>query len=61
VIISAGSGGTGFTGIQMAKAYGCFVITACGTDHVEFCKGLGADVVVVPVLVCLLLLPYFWI
>merc|ERR1711871_304060 len=47
VVVTSGSGGTGFVGIQMAKAYGAAkVITACGPTTQTFCKQLGADVVV---------------
>lgn len=47
VVVLGGSGGTGHTGIQIAKALGAGkVITTCGTDHVEFCKSLGADQVI---------------
>lgn len=47
VVVTSGSGGTGFVGIQMAKAYGARkVITACGPTTQDFCKALGADVVV---------------
>ena len=34
-------------GIQMAKAYGATkVVTACGPSNLDYCKSLGADVVV---------------
>merc|ERR1712065_3194 len=40
-------GGTGFIGIQLAKALGAgTVITAATGDGIDFVKGLGADVVV---------------
>jgi len=47
VVITSGSGGTGFVAIQLAKAYGAgTVITAAGGDAgVAFCKAYGADIV----------------
>jgi len=47
VVVLGGSGGTGHTGIQLAKALGAsMVISTCGTSHVDFCKSLGADQVI---------------
>lgn len=46
IFINGGSGGTGVFGIQIAKAAGCHVTTSCSTANVEFCKRLGADMVV---------------
>ncbi|PWN87283.1 putative zinc-type alcohol dehydrogenase-like protein C16A3.02c [Acaromyces ingoldii] len=46
VFINGGSGGTGVFAIQIAKALGCHVTTTCSTANVEFCKSLGADVVI---------------
>jgi len=48
VVITSGSGGTGFVGIQLAKAYGAStVITATGgAANAAFLKTLGADIVV---------------
>jgi len=46
IFINGGSGGTGVFGIQIAKAVGCHVTTACSTLDVEFCKSLGADEVI---------------
>merc|ERR1712166_1057884 len=48
VVIPSGSGGTGFVGIQIAKAYGAAtVITATGgAVNAAFLKTLGADIVV---------------
>ena len=48
VVVTSGSGGTGFVAVQLAKkAYGAkMVITACGPSTQAFCKSLGADVVV---------------
>mmetsp|Transcript_28285 Transcript_28285/g.67927 ORF Transcript_28285/g.67927 Transcript_28285/m.67927 type:complete len:342 (+) Transcript_28285:48-1073(+) len=46
-VVLGGSGGTGHVGVQLARAMGAAkVITTCGTDHVDFCKGLGADQVI---------------
>mmetsp|Transcript_45714 Transcript_45714/g.99253 ORF Transcript_45714/g.99253 Transcript_45714/m.99253 type:complete len:339 (-) Transcript_45714:141-1157(-) len=46
-VVLGGSGGTGHVGVQLARAMGASkVITTCGTEHVEFCKGLGADQVI---------------
>lgn len=47
VVITSGQGGTGFIGIQLAKALGATrVITAATGAGIEFVKALGADVVV---------------
>ena len=48
VVITSGSGGTGFVAIQIAKYYGAGkVITATsGAENIAFVKSLGADVVV---------------
>lgn len=47
VLISAGQGGTGIAGIQLAKYWGATkVITAASTANVGLMKKLGADVVV---------------
>ena len=47
VVITSGSGGTGFVGIQLAKAYGAGkIITACSAANIPFVKSLGADVAV---------------
>jgi NADPH:quinone reductase-like Zn-dependent oxidoreductase len=46
IFINGGSGGTGVFGLQIAKAVGCHVTTSCSTTNVDFCKSLGADVVV---------------
>jgi NADPH2:quinone reductase len=47
VVVLGGSGGTGHTGIQLAKALGASeVIATCGTPHVDFCKSQGADQVI---------------
>jgi len=48
VVVTSGSGGTGFVGIQIAKAYGAGkIITATsGAANIAFVKSLGADQVV---------------
>merc|ERR1711871_425067 len=48
VVITSGSGGTGFVGVQLAKAYGAGkVITATsGAANIDFVKSIGADVVI---------------
>lgn len=46
VFLNGGSGGTGVFGIQIAKAKGCFVATACSTANVDLCRSLGADAVI---------------
>jgi len=48
VVITSGSGGTGFAAIQLAKAYGATtVITATGgSANIELLKSIGADIVV---------------
>lgn len=48
VLITTGTGGTGYSGVQLAKALGASkVITAAGHDDgVSFVRSLGADVVV---------------
>lgn len=47
VLVLGGSGGTGHAGVQLAKALGAGrVIATCGTSHVDFCKGMGADSVI---------------
>ena len=47
VLIMGGRSGVGTVGIQIAKLYGCDVITTVGSDdQEERCKALGADFVV---------------
>lgn len=47
VVVTAGQGGTGFMGVQLAKALGATrVITAATGDGIALMKALGADVVV---------------
>ncbi len=43
-LVHGGSSGIGTTAIQLAKAFGCTVITTAGTDDkCRFCEDLGAD------------------
>ena len=44
--VLGGSCGTSHVGIQLAKAFGAKVITTCGTEHVNFCREMGADEVI---------------
>lgn len=47
VVITSGSGGTGFIGIQLAKLWGAaHIVTACSPQHMDFVRSLGADIVV---------------
>lgn len=47
VLVLAAAGGVGSAAVQMAKVHGCTVIAAAGgSDKVEVCRSLGADVVV---------------
>lgn len=47
VVVTAGQGGTGFIGVQLAKALGATrVVTAATGKGIELMKMLGADVVV---------------
>lgn len=46
IFINGGSGGVGVFGIQMAKAMGAHVTTACSGANVAFVKELGADEVI---------------
>jgi len=47
VVVTAGQGGTGHMGVQIAKAMGAKrVITACSGNGIELCTSLGADLVV---------------
>ncbi len=46
ILIHGGSGGVGHFAIQFAKAKGIHVTTTVSTDHVDFVRGLGADVVI---------------
>lgn len=43
-LVHGGSSGIGSTAIQLAKAFGCAVITTAGSDEkCRFCERLGAD------------------
>jgi NADPH:quinone reductase-like Zn-dependent oxidoreductase len=48
VVITSGSGGTGYLAIQMAKLLGAkkVITAATGPDTIEWMKALGADIVV---------------
>jgi NADPH:quinone reductase-like Zn-dependent oxidoreductase len=46
ILIHGGSGGVGHFAIQFAKAKGAHVSTTVSTEHVEFARSLGADVVI---------------
>ena len=44
LLVHGGSSGIGTTAIQLAKAFGCEVLTTAGTDEkCRFCETLGAD------------------
>eukprot|EP01065_Artemidia_motanka_P010490 TRINITY_DN1556_c1_g1_i1.p1 TRINITY_DN1556_c1_g1~~TRINITY_DN1556_c1_g1_i1.p1 ORF type:complete len:359 (+),score=134.11 TRINITY_DN1556_c1_g1_i1:94-1077(+) len=47
VVITSGSGGTGFIGVQLARVYGAgtIVTATTGADNIALVKSLGADVV----------------
>jgi NADPH:quinone reductase-like Zn-dependent oxidoreductase len=46
VAVTSGQGGTGFMGVQLAKAMGAaHVITAATGEGIDFVKSLGADIV----------------
>ena len=43
-LVHGGSSGIGTTAIQLAKAFGCVVLTTAGSDEkCEFCESIGAD------------------
>jgi len=46
VLIPRGAGGVGSFAIQLMKAWGAFVASACSTRNADLVRGLGADVVV---------------
>jgi len=47
LLVHGGSSGIGSTAIQLAKAFGCKVITTAGSaDKTAFCQSLGADLAV---------------
>jgi NADPH2:quinone reductase len=46
VFVNGGSGGVGSAVIQLAKAAGAYVVTTAGSEHNrDYCRELGADVV----------------
>lgn len=46
ILVHGGAGGVGHFAVQLAKLHGCTVITTAGRkESIEFCKQLGADVV----------------
>lgn len=46
VLINGGSGGVGHYAIQIAKAYGATVTAVCSGKNFEFCRALGADILI---------------
>jgi NADPH:quinone reductase-like Zn-dependent oxidoreductase len=47
VLVLGGSGGIGLTSIELAKAFGCTVIAAAGSEaKLQACKAAGADFLV---------------
>jgi NADPH2:quinone reductase len=46
VLITAAAGGVGHLAVQMAARLGAHVVAVAGTDHVEFVRKLGAEVVI---------------
>merc|ERR1711879_649423 len=47
VLITAGTGGTGYVAVQLAKALGAtYIVTAAGPENLDFARSLGADEVV---------------
>lgn len=47
VFVNGGSGGTGTSGVQIAKAFGAsHIVASCSAKNAEFVKGLGADEVI---------------
>jgi NADPH:quinone reductase-like Zn-dependent oxidoreductase len=46
VLVLGAAGGVGSFAVQIAKAQGAHVTGVCGTENVEFVRGLGADEVV---------------
>lgn len=47
VLVLGGSGGTGHTGIQLAKAFGAkHVVTTCSAENADFVRSIGADEVI---------------
>ena len=46
VLVHGASGGVGHLAVQFAKVEGAQVVATCGTEHVDFVRGLGVDKVV---------------
>lgn len=46
VLIHGGAGGVGHLAVQLAKWHGAEVITTCGPNDLEFCRAIGADLVI---------------
>lgn len=46
VLVQAGAGGVGSFAIQIAKSRGARVLTTAGPANAEYCRSLGADIVV---------------
>ncbi|HZZ91842.1 MAG TPA: NADP-dependent oxidoreductase [Usitatibacter sp.] len=46
VLVTAAAGGVGHLAVQMARHLGARVVAVCGSDHVDFVRSLGAEVVV---------------
>ncbi|MFH2045527.1 MAG: NAD(P)-dependent alcohol dehydrogenase [Pseudomonadota bacterium] len=46
IIINGCSGGVGFAGLQIAKAFNCRVTGVCSTKNIELVKKMGADEVI---------------
>ncbi|VUC24690.1 unnamed protein product [Clonostachys rosea] len=46
VFINGGSGGAGVFQVQLAKIFGCYVVTTCSASNMELCKSIGADEVI---------------
>jgi hypothetical protein len=44
VLVLGGSGGTGTTGVQLARHFGAArIISTCGADNFDYCRANGAD------------------
>jgi NADPH:quinone reductase-like Zn-dependent oxidoreductase len=46
VLVTASSGGVGHLAVQMAERLGAHVVATAGTDHVDFVRKLGAELVI---------------